>query len=353
MFFNTNLIYPILLILSNGKRSFENMGRTINKSGDTVRRMLRSAQENHAILREICKSFFKNAAQLFVVIDDTLIRKISSQLMQGSGWYFDTKIGRSIIAFRLMVCLITDGKSALPIDSAYLFAKELVDLIKDHKFPSKNDIAKSMVSVAKDLFPRKRLTVVADGLFATLEFVLWCKQHRIHLEVRMHSNRKVVYKGIELSVKELALRFNLMPNGRKMVRTVHITWHGIWLWLTIVRRINKYGVETIVFQAATYKDKPIKHKLAYDKRWNIEKLFRMGKQSLGLSDCYSLKLAVQHSHVTSVLLASTLVQIEKKEKKLDRPEAAIRHLKTQKVPVVLNRFVSLNQIFRNMRGIHA
>jgi len=138
-----------------------------------------------------------------------------------------------------------------------------------------------------------------------------------------------------------------------MVRTVHITWHDIWLWLTVVRRINKHGVETIVFQAATYKDKPIKHKLAYDKRWNIEKLFRIGKQPLGLSDCYSSKLSVQHSHVTSVLLASTLVQIEKKEKKFDKPEAAIRHLKTQNVPTVLNRFSSLNQIFRNLRGAYA
>jgi len=275
MFFNTNLLYPILLILSNGKKSFKNMGRTICRSGDMVRRMLRSAQENHDFLRAICKKFFENTKHLFVVIDDTLIRKISSRLMQGSWWYFDTKIGRSIIAFRLMVCLITDGKIALPIDSAYLFAKELIDLIKDHKFSSKNDGAKSMVLVAKDLFPRKRLTVVADGLFATMEFILWCKQHRIRLEVRMHSNRKVVYKGIELSVKELASRFSLVPNGRKMVRTVHISWHGIWLWLTVVRRINKYGIETIVFQAATYKDKPINHKLAYDKRWNIEKLFRI------------------------------------------------------------------------------
>jgi len=346
-------MYPILLIMSNGKRSFKNMGHMIGKSGDTIKRMLGSAQENHKILRAICKNFFKNTERLFVVIDDTLIRKISSHLMQGSGWYFDTKIGRSIIAFRLMVCLITDGKSALPIDSAYLFAKELTDAIKDHKFPSKNDIAKSMVLVAKDLFPRKQLTVVADGLFATLKFISWCKRYRVRLEVRMHSNRKVMYKGIELSVKELAARFNLVPNGRKMVRTVHVAWHDIWLWLTIVRRINKHGVETIVFQAATYKDKPIKHKLAYDKRWNIEKLFRTSKQSLGLSDCYSLKLAVQHSHVTSVLLASTLVQIEKKEKKLDKPEAAIRHLKTQNVFTILSRFASLDQIFHDMRGGYA
>jgi len=112
-------------------------------------------------------------------------------------------------------------------------------------------------------------------------------------------------------------------------------------------------LKPLSFRRQRTKISPIKHKLAYDKRWNIEKLFRTGKQPLGLSDCYSSKLSVQHSHVTSVLLASTLVQIEKKEKKFDKPEAAIRHLKTQNVPTVLNRFSSLNQIFRNLRGAYA
>jgi len=48
-----------------------------------------------------------------------------------------------------------------------------------------------------------------------------------------------------------------------------------------------------------------------------------------------------------------LVQIEKKEKKFDKPEAAIRHFKTQKMLDVLNRLSPLNQIFGNMQGAHA
>lgn len=39
--------YPFLTILTDvGKRSFENMGRLIKKSGDTIGRILRPGQES-------------------------------------------------------------------------------------------------------------------------------------------------------------------------------------------------------------------------------------------------------------------------------------------------------------------
>ena len=36
---NTVLTYPILTIVSTGKRSFENLGRFLKKSGDTISRL--------------------------------------------------------------------------------------------------------------------------------------------------------------------------------------------------------------------------------------------------------------------------------------------------------------------------
>ena len=65
-------------------------------------------------------------------------------MMQGSGLFFDTKIGRRIMAFRLVIGIITDGRFAIPIDSAYLFTKELLDMI-DQKFPTNTNF----VSITK------------------------------------------------------------------------------------------------------------------------------------------------------------------------------------------------------------
>jgi len=54
-----------------------------------------------------------------------------------------------------MICLISDGKFAIPIECAYLFSKELLDLIPE-RFQSKEDIAKCFINLAIKLFTQGR-----------------------------------------------------------------------------------------------------------------------------------------------------------------------------------------------------
>ena len=128
LYSSTILKYPVLILLSS-KRSFENMGLLIQRSGDTVKRLLHPAEHSFQVSRNISKSIFAKEKTLCVGIDDTLLRKVYSKFMQGAGMFFDTKIGRRIMAYRLVVGIITDGKIAIPIDCAYLFSKELLDEI--------------------------------------------------------------------------------------------------------------------------------------------------------------------------------------------------------------------------------
>ena len=55
LYSSTILTYPVLTILSRTKRSFENMGLLIQRSGNTVRRLLHPAQSSFDISRNICK----------------------------------------------------------------------------------------------------------------------------------------------------------------------------------------------------------------------------------------------------------------------------------------------------------
>jgi len=94
---NTIATYPFLTSLTNiGKRSFENMGRIIKKSCDTVSRMLRPGHESLDQSKKIAQQIFADKKELLAVIDETIIKKIHSQIMEGTGWFFDTKIGRRI-----------------------------------------------------------------------------------------------------------------------------------------------------------------------------------------------------------------------------------------------------------------
>lgn len=321
------------------------MGPVIQRGGDTVKRLLQPAEESFAQLEYIAKFMFSWQRTLYFSIDDTLLKKIYSRLMQGTGPFFDTKTGRCITAFRLCIGLISDGRYAIPIACSYLFAKEILDAIGNHNFPSKNDIAKIFVKTAQRLFPNTKLIAVADGLYATVEFISWCKESHINMEVRMHSNRIVEYKGKKIKLKDLAHKLGIKPKGRQMVRTITAIWHKLELEISIVRRIDKHGKTTIVFQAATYKALPREHRTAYKNRWPIEKMIRTSKQNLGLQECYSTKLLIQHNHVAAVFLAYALAQLEMKKRKLKTPEAAIRRLKKESSTSLTNRFCRLDQIF--------
>ncbi len=158
----------------------------------------------------------------------------------------------------------------------------------------------------------------------------------------MHSNRKVLYKGCFLTIRNIS---KLQPKWRQMARTIAIIWHGIPPYLTAERRINRRREESIVYLCATYRVKPSQHVVDYRKRWPIEKFFRTAKQHLGLQECYSRKLIIKRNHIASVFLAYALLEIVRKSLKLKTPEEAIRRLKSQKVSLAESRICRLVKNF--------
>jgi len=336
--------YPVLTLVSTiGKKSFANMGRLIKRSGHSIRRMLNTVSESFYLSGKIAQSLFSNHKHLFLSIDDTLIKKMYAKNMQGAGMFFDTQIGRRIMAFRLVIGVVTDGKLAIPIGCSYLFSRELLDLLTEQKFPTKVGIAKAMIKTARNLFPSMKITVVADGLYSTVIFLKWCNENNVRLEARMHSNRVIIYKEKKYKIKDLLQEKGIRPKGRQMARTISITWHGMSLELTIVRRIDKNRKESIVFQIATYKGLPREHVANYKKRWPVEKINRTTKQFIGLQECFSPDLETQHKHVASVLLAYSLTQLEMKKNRLKTPEDVIRRCKTKNVNLLNQRFVRVLQ----------
>jgi hypothetical protein len=340
---NTCIDYSLLLIMSIGKKSFTALGKIIKKSSDTVRRLLNPPAENFALMHVIATEIFKNKKMLVLSIDDTLLRKIYSNAMEGTCRFFDTKMGKMITAYKALIAGLTDGKYFIPIHCSFLFSKEVLSNAKELK----DELVKNIIVQTIKSFPDKIITVAVDGAFATKKLFSWAIEKKIRLEARMHSNRKVIYKG---EIKKISEIEELQPKGRHMARTIHVLWHDIPLYITAERRIDKHGEESIVYQASTYKAKPSEHVNNYKNRWPIEKFNRTGKQSFGLQDCFSTKLETQMSHLSSVLVAYAIVQIEMKKQKILIPEDAIRCLRGKNLACLKNRFYALEEIFG---GVHA
>lgn len=271
-FINTKIIYPLLIILSIEKRSFAALGRQIDKSGETVRRRLISADDSKNIGHMIAQHLFKGCVSLIMSIDDTLLQKAYSTVMVGTGKHFDTKINRCIMSYRLIVGALTNGKFIVPIDFGFIFTKEL--LSENDPVKTKLDFIKQFLALAKKLFPNAKIKIAADGLFASVETLKWCLDTNNPTVMRMHNNRIVIFKNKSCKISKINC---IKPYGRQMARTIKIIWHGLELYLTAERRIDKHGIESVIYLVATYQVRPIQYVRDYKKRWPIEKLFRTSK----------------------------------------------------------------------------
>jgi hypothetical protein len=334
---NIAIAYPVLLITSI-KKGFEALGRTINKSGKTIARWLFEARFYYDQITSLTKREFRNKKKLFLIVDDTLIKKIYSQLIEGCGRFYDTQSKRRIMAHKLLVAMVSDGKQSIPLEATFLFTKELLPNPKE----SKLDWIKKIIRLVQLLFPESRIVVTADGAFSSRTFLHWCSENKIAVEARMRSNCVVTYQGKKIAIRDIK---SLRPKGRQMARTIAALWHEIPLYITAQRRIDKHGKETIVYQVSTFEAKPMEHVRIYRMRWNIEMFFRTAKQRLGLQECASRKLEIHAAHVASVLLAYALIQCDRKKQGLPTPEAAINAAELKK-GLSLKRYIDrLNRYF--------
>lgn len=146
--------------------------------------------------------------------------------MQGTGFFYDTKLGRKILAYKLLIGAISDGRFMFPLFFSFIFDK---DLLSDQQLQDKDAIIQPLIWKAFELFGKNRVIVVADGAFATIKFLKWSIEKNIKVEVRMHSNRKVLFKGKLIAIRDIK---ELKLKGRQMARTIKVIWHDIELYIT-------------------------------------------------------------------------------------------------------------------------
>ncbi len=84
---------PLLLILSNPTRkTTESLPNKLNKSGDTVLRILEEECISWEQLVNTTKSYFRSD-KVEIIIDDTIIGKMYSKYIAGSGDNYDPVTG--------------------------------------------------------------------------------------------------------------------------------------------------------------------------------------------------------------------------------------------------------------------
>lgn len=317
-----SLSYSHSLILSSAKKTCEALGRHNGQSGDKMLRIIKTAGIDIEKLIFVAHKLFRGK-RIYLVIDDTLLSKEFSSIIEGTSDNFDSSTRSTYRSLCSVVLMLTDGKSAIPITHEFWTSKEFLN---DGTYATKIEIAKKLIKRVLDL--TKIDLVIMDGLYASSELIEWMISLDIYFEMRFHANRKILPEGekAEFKIKEY---FDYIRPRKMRYHTIKGTWKGLSLYFTAVKRTTKKGTIIIIYQVSNYKTKPKNHARIYGFRWNIEKFFRTGKQSLGLNDCQSRSKRAQHNHITHVFLAYSILQLLCREKKLKTPEAASRYLKSK------------------------
>lgn len=330
------ITYPIALLLSIPiRKTFEGLSREIDMSGDSICRLVEHHAANSQDLIKIVKTMLKGK-RLFLIIDDTLILKIYSKVIQGTSDNYDSSDGKTYRSLCSIVALITDGEIAIPIDQSLWIAKEF----NENSYAKKWEIAQKLIEkICKEL---PIYMVLADGLYAIFEFLRWLISRGIKFEMRFHANRVISDKNFTGQIKRNP-KFKM--SGRRPKRTIRATWQNIEFYFTAVRRVARNGHVTIIYQISNYKTCARQHAQFYGYRWNIEKFFRTAKQKLGLNDCQSRKQKLQENHLFNVFFAYALSQYERKKHKLKNVETAIKRINRLSFEEAKSSFMRSVQIF--------
>lgn len=340
------IIYPLSLLLSTSKKkTAEALAKTCYKSGDTMLRLLEHKSINSQELVCLAKEFF-GTDFLDVILDDTLLEKKHSKFIEGSADNFDSSNRQVYRSLCSIVAMLSNGWYGLPVKHGFWIKKE----VTENEYKTKVQIGKEIVEFLSQFIRIRR--VIVDGLYATQEMLEWLKNKNLSYEMRFHSNR-LIQLNDQAKLIKVRDHYALKLAGNRKAKTVKVLWRGLSVYITAVKRTNKKGISSIVYQISNTKLSAREHVRIYGYRWNIEIFFRTAKQSLGLTECQSRKQLSQKNHVYNVFFAYIILQFERKKKRLKNPECALRNVKRKSYNVLTSYLFSLDQIFQTFGEVNA
>lgn len=154
------------------------------------------------------------------------------------------------------------------------------------------------------------------------------QRKKIQFIAKIARNRVIEsVNGIRAQINKHNL-LKLVKNNRS--KRLKVKYANITLYISVHKRKNKKGEFTFLYIAC---NKCLTAKIylsKYEERWEIEKMFRTMKQSLGLAHCQSRKIDKQKLHIYFVFNSYGFLEMQKIARSLKNPEEVIRALEKLK-----------------------
>lgn len=317
--------YVFAITLSIKKKNCLSMSREIG----IKKRHLYEIYKNHnnskqiqSLLIKIVKKYIKKDLPAVLIIDPTNIRKWFAKDIENLAYDYDGIVGKSKKCLVPIVAAWTNTKITIPVDFQFWVNKRFTT-----RYKKKREFAEDLILKLKQQIPFDY--VAMDGAFASEPMLRFCMHHCVNFCMRIARNRVIVSNNGVRSQLQNHPKLKFKRNER--YKTIVGTYKGITCFFTAHKRYSKSGKSwNIVYIISNLNISAKEQAKAYKIRWNIEKVFRTAKQSLGLGDCQCIEIKKQQTHIFSVFLAYAKLEEQRNFKQKQSVEQVLRKIRVQK-----------------------
>ena len=335
------------LVSFHGKANFRNLSRYSDLHEKRLSRWYRRSFNYQAFNGQLIKMIVPSDHARIAAVDASFMSKAGKQT-DGLGSFWHGSIGKSVRGLELSLVSIIDLKS----QTAYaLDAKQTIDdkldagNDKPHKQPAKSRTvlyADHVLSCADELKQQGISHITVDAYYAKLDFVNPICAGGFHLVGKLRKDARLqwLYEGTysgkgrprqfdgKVKLNGDLKRFDeagLLDDGTQVYSAiVHSTHLKRKIRVVVLRRLNASGKEEQALLYSTNTDLDAMMLVAYyQARFQIEFLFRDGKQHTGLLDCQARCKEAIHTHINASLTALNLLKAEDRQAKQTNDKTVI------------------------------
>lgn len=318
--------YVFAILFSTKKKNCSAMSREIRISKKQLYKVYEKPVDNakqiEKLLIDKVKKHCDEKLPSVLIIDPTNIRKWFANDIENLAYDYDGIIQKSKKCLVPVIAAWTNSKITIPLTFSFWINKRLVK-----KYKNKLKIAEKFIFKIKKLIQFDY--VALDGAFASQDMIAFLNKINIHFCMRIPRNRLIISKnGIQAQLQNHPA---LKLKGNQCYKKIRGIYKGHKCYFTAHKRYSKNRTShQIVFIVSSLNLSAKKQAEAYGIRWNIEKMFRTMKQSLGFGDCQCLSAEKQTVLIFSVFLAYAKLEEEKIFKRNKSPEEILTRIRTQK-----------------------
>lgn len=329
--------YVFSIIRTKGSKNCSSMAQEVNCSSKKLYKFYEDASSNSEIIKSsLIKKVDKharNSRRKVLIIDPSSLAKRFAKKTESLAYDFDVIIKKTAQCLSFVAAAWTNGKITIPLDLLFWRNEKSIG---PENYKKKSELAMDLVLRLKGLVEFDY--VALDGAFASLFMIDFFTTKNINFIMRMPRNRVIIIKNGMKAQLQNHPALKLVRNER--CKTILACYKGHWCYFTAHKRKIKKGSAKVVFIISNMNIPPKEQALAYGIRWEVEKIFRTTKQSLGLGHCQATSVEKQRAHIFASFLAYASLMEKKVYKRKKSPEEVLRQIRLQK-PCFKNSGLSL------------